>query len=202
MKQCLREGELRAWIDGELPAEQAPVAERHVAECAACAAAYKQIADRAVRVSGWMESLSAEIPGPAAMPGRPAMRASAWVALVALAAALVLAVVLTRPHGHPPVKPPVKAILASQSAPVTVQEVPMPPVTAAVSVPALPVRRAAARRARPAPVQYYMALDEEPIDTGLVMRVALPSGMQADVIVDGDGRARAIRPVSMVKEEQ
>jgi hypothetical protein len=46
-----------------------------------------------------------------------------------------------------------------------------------------------------------MALDEEPIDTGLVMRVALPSGMQADVIVDGDGRARAIRPVQTILKE-
>ena len=94
----------------------------------------------------------------------------------------------------------VKATLAPPPAPVAVQEAPA--AEAVVAAPVLPVRRAAARRARPAPVQYYMALDEEPIDTGLVMRVALASGMQADVIVDGDGRARAIRPISMVKEEQ
>jgi hypothetical protein len=94
----------------------------------------------------------------------------------------------------------VKAMLAPPPSPDAVQEAPA--ATTVVSVPVLPVRRAAARRARPTPVQYYMALDEEPIDTGVVMRVALPSGMQADVIVDGDGRARAIRPISVVKEEQ
>ena len=69
MKQCLREGELRAWLDGELPAEQVAAAERHVAECAGCAAAYKQVADRAALVAGWMESLSADIPAPAAARG-------------------------------------------------------------------------------------------------------------------------------------
>ncbi len=199
MKQCLREGELRAWLDGELPAEQVPAAERHVAECAACATAYRQVADRAARVSGWLESLSAEIPAPVAVPRLAARRAAAWLAVAALAAALVLAVVLARPHGRQPVKLPVKAMLAPPPSPDAVQEAPA--ATAVVSVPVLPVRRAAARRARP-PVQYYMALDEEPIDTGVVLRVALPSGMQADVIVDGDGRARAIRPISVVKEEQ
>ncbi len=200
MKQCLREGELRAWLDGELPAEQVAAAERHVAECAGCAAAYKQVADRAALVAGWMESLSADIPAPAAAPRVAAGRAAAWIAVAALAAALVLAVVLSGPHGRGPVQAPVKATLAPPPAPVAVQEAPA--AEAVVAAPVLPVRRAAARRARPAPVQYYMALDEEPIDTGLVMRVALASGMQADVIVDGDGRARAIRPISMVKEEQ
>jgi anti-sigma factor RsiW len=204
MKHCLREGELRAWLDGELPAEQVSAAERHVAECAGCAAAYKQLADRAALVAGWMESLSADIPGPAAVrgsaAGSTAGRAAAWVAVAAIAAALVLAAILFRPHGQPPVKPTVKAVLAETPAPVEVQEAPA--ATAVVSLPAGAARRASARRARPIPVQYYMALDEEPIDTGMVMRVALPSGMQADVIVDGDGRARAIRPISLVKEEQ
>ncbi|MDR3701750.1 MAG: zf-HC2 domain-containing protein [Candidatus Sulfopaludibacter sp.] len=196
MKQCLREGELRAWLDGELPAEQVSAAERHVAECAECAARHRQVADRAALVSGWMESLSAGIPGPVAMPRRPARRAAVWVAVSAIAAGLILAAVLSRPQG----RTPVKAALAQPPASVAVQE--PPAATAVVSVPVLPVRRAPARRARTAPVQYYMALDEEPIDTGLVMRVALPSGLQADVIVDGDGRARAIRPISVVKEEQ
>jgi hypothetical protein len=70
-----------------------------------------------------------------------------------------------------------------------------------VAIPAPRVRRPRIQTVSQSPVQYYMALDEEPIDTGLVMRVALPSGMQADVIVDGDGRARAIRPVSTILKE-
>jgi hypothetical protein len=41
---------------------------------------------------------------------------------------------------------------------------------------------------------YYLALDDEPIETGVVMRVALgPAEVPADVIFDQEGRARAIR---------
>jgi hypothetical protein len=44
---------------------------------------------------------------------------------------------------------------------------------------------------------YFLALDDEPIETGIVMRVASPSGdFQADVIVGPDGRAHAIRIVN------
>jgi hypothetical protein len=48
------------------------------------------------------------------------------------------------------------------------------------------------------PTEYFLALDDDPIDMGVVMRVALDTGdaVQADVIFDADGRARAIRPVS------
>ncbi len=45
-------------------------------------------------------------------------------------------------------------------------------------------------------MQYYLALDDGPIDTGVVMRVAFDgTGMQADVIFDAEGRPRAIRPI-------
>jgi hypothetical protein len=42
----------------------------------------------------------------------------------------------------------------------------------------------------------FVALDDEPIDTGVVVRVAVgPNQVQADVIVGPDGRARAFRLV-------
>ena len=42
-----------------------------------------------------------------------------------------------------------------------------------------------------------MALDDEPIDTGVVMRVALgPAEVPADVVFSPDGRPRAIRLVN------
>jgi anti-sigma factor RsiW len=42
----------------------------------------------------------------------------------------------------------------------------------------------------------FVALDDEPIDTGMVVRVAVgPDQVQADVIVGPDGRARAFRLV-------
>jgi anti-sigma factor RsiW len=53
----------------------------------------------------------------------------------------------------------------------------------------------------PAPVALekgdFVALDNEPIDAGLVVRVSLgPNNVQADVIVSADGRARAYRLVN------
>jgi anti-sigma factor RsiW len=42
----------------------------------------------------------------------------------------------------------------------------------------------------------FVALDDEPIDTGVVVRVAVgPNQVQADVIIGPDGRARAFRLV-------
>jgi hypothetical protein len=58
------------------------------------------------------------------------------------------------------------------------------------------------RRAFPAAPQRatlagFVALDDDPIDAGVVMRVALAEGrMQADVIYSQDGRPRAIRLVN------
>ena len=204
MRQCVEQGELRAWFDRELPAERAAAVEQHLAECAGCAAAYQAVAARAARVTGWMESLSADVPMPAAAPRKPAARPAVWVAVGALAAGLVLAVMFARQPGKAPIKLPVEAVAVPRPQ-VLPREAPMVGdgdrpfrQPAARREP----RRAAASRHEATPVQYYMALDEEPIDTGLVMRVALASGMQADVIVDGDGRARAIRPISVMKEEQ
>ena len=201
MKYCLQEGELRARLDGELPEAQLAAVDQHLAGCPACSAAYGEIAARASRVSEWMESLSADIPAPVVAARRRVSRPAVWAGVAGLAAALLVAIVLSRRPGPAPVKAVVNS--PAPPAPSTVlAEVPPSAVSVPERLPKPPVRRAAARATRPPQVQYYVALDEEPIDTGLVMRVALPSGMQADVIVDGDGRARAIRPVSHTKEPQ
>ncbi|HWC95398.1 MAG TPA: zf-HC2 domain-containing protein [Candidatus Sulfopaludibacter sp.] len=205
MKPCCTEGELRALWDRELPAEQALAAQQHLAECAGCAAAYQALGDRAARVAVWMDALSESVPGAAPLRRRSFGGPAVWItAAAALAAGWMLAVALSRQSAQPPVKalvqpPSVAQPIEPQAPPVT-----LPVTTAAAAVSAPRVHRLPSRSVSPSPVQYYMALDEEPIDTGLVMRVALPSGLQADVIVDGDGRARAIRPVSTVnmKEER
>jgi len=45
---------------------------------------------------------------------------------------------------------------------------------------------------------YYLPLDDEPIETGTVMRVGLANGdVQAELILGPDGRAHAIRMVSV-----
>jgi hypothetical protein len=46
-------------------------------------------------------------------------------------------------------------------------------------------------------VEQFIALDNEPFETGLVVRVALgPDEVQADVVFSPDGRARAYRLVN------
>jgi hypothetical protein len=53
-------------------------------------------------------------------------------------------------------------------------------------------RRTAGQAA--AKVDYYLALDDQPIETGYIMRLDI-GDRQADVIFDGDGNPRAIHPV-------
>jgi hypothetical protein len=83
---------------------------------------------------------------------------------------------------------------------------PSPPPPVAPPQP-LKVKPAIVRRrlpAKPKPrVEYYVALDDEPIEAGVVVRVGFSGGqVPADVIFGPDGRARAIRLVSDVLGEQ
>jgi len=198
MTQCWGEGDLRAFLDGELPVEQAAVVERHLAECAGCAAAYRTLSDRAALVSSLMQELSADVPSAARLPRRMAIHPMWWGAAAALAAGLILAVLLARESFRPPVKAEVQA---PRPAPIAAPLREEPPVTEVAAQQRRRIPRPPVRPARATAVQYYVGLDEEPIETGLVMRVALPSGIQADVIVDGDGRPRAIRPIQAVGKE-
>ena len=66
------------------------------------------------------------------------------------------------------------------------------------------VPRKKAVPSKPQPqLEYYIALDDEPVEAGIVVRVALDGGrVPADVIVGTDGRAHAIRLVSSVTGER
>ena len=185
MTGCLQEGDWRAYLDGELP-DMAGAGE-HLTECAACREVYDEIAGRASRVASLMMDLdAAHVPVVRKAVRRPLR---AWVtAGMALAAALAAAFVLA-----PQRVQTVEAPTIAQRAPEPAAAPPAPPVEVAASVPRAPRARVRPRRAaRP---QYYLALDDQPIETGTVMRVAFESGIQADVIVDSDGRPRAIRAV-------
>jgi hypothetical protein len=46
------------------------------------------------------------------------------------------------------------------------------------------------------PSDPFIALDDEPIESGIVMRVELPGSTPADIVFSPDGRARAVRLVS------
>jgi hypothetical protein len=111
-------------------------------------------------------------------------------AVLALAAAAALAFVLLPKRTEAP-----KPVVAPHVVPV--RPVMQQAATRAVETPEpSPARAKSPRRVKPPNVQYYLALDDEPIDTGVVMRVALDgTGVQADVIFDADGRPRAIRTV-------
>jgi hypothetical protein len=46
-------------------------------------------------------------------------------------------------------------------------------------------------------MDYFVALDDQPIESGVIMRMAIqPGNAQADIVFDPAGRARAIRLVS------
>ena len=186
MTGCLQEGDWRAYLDGELP-DMAGAGE-HLTVCAACREVYEEIAGRASRVASLMMDLEA---APVPMVRKAARRpVRAWVtAGMAVAAALAAAFVLA-PQRVQTVEAPTMA----RRAPEPAAAPPAPPVEVAVSEPKVSRSRVVRPRRAPRP-QYYLALDDQPIETGTVMRVAFESGIQADVIVDSDGRPRAIRAV-------
>lgn len=188
MSQCLREGAWRAYLDGELQSGEAARAAQHLEQCAACAALHREIAERASRVGALMADL-ADVPAPARR-ARPARPRWIWSAAGLAAAALAAAFALAPRTGAPAV--PARAVMAEAPPPPVLE--PGGRVVPAAAVGGIPRPRAARRRAQARP-QYFLSLDEEPIDTGTVMRVSLANGIEADVIVDSEGRPRAIRPI-------
>ncbi|HLH18550.1 MAG TPA: zf-HC2 domain-containing protein [Bryobacteraceae bacterium] len=73
-------------------------------------------------------------------------------------------------------------------------------IAAACALLLLPSRPPAPHRTA-ATLQPFIALDNDPIDTGLVVRVALgPDRIPADIIVGSDGRPHAYRLVSNFSE--
>jgi hypothetical protein len=116
---------------------------------------------------------------------------------VAVAACLALAVYLM-----PNRQPREEALVLPVRVPVAAP----PPVaaTAAAMTPAPvePAERPAPRRARrvrasaPEP-DYFVALDDEPFESGVIMRVDVkPGNVQADIVFGPDGRAHAFRLVN------
>ena len=194
MTQCWPEGALRAYLDGELPAEDMQRVAAHLGDCTVCDGLCRELAARAAHVSALMELLPE---WGAAMPRAaiPAGRRANWIAIaVALAAGLALTAYLL-PDRHPR-----EAVVRPAPAPA-----PAPPpvaVTVAAVTPALVAEPPAQRRPRrvrptaPEPA-YFVALDDEPFESGVIMRVAVkPGNAQADIVFGPDGRAHAFRLVN------
>jgi hypothetical protein len=114
-------------------------------------------------------------------------------AFLTLAATAALAFVLLPKRAEAP-----KPVATPHAAPVrpAIQQAEMPSGASPGLASPSRLRAKSPKRVKPPEVQYYLALDDEPIDTGMVMRVALDgTGIQADVIFDAEGRARAIRTI-------
>lgn len=195
MTGCWSQGELRAWLDGELPARDMELVAVHIKECADCRGVYNLVSSRAARVSALLESLP-EMSGPVKLPRISRGARPLWAVTTAagIAAAVALAVLLT-PWQHAPLSQPKASEAVSKAAPAR-------PV---LKPPPVQVKPAIIRKrvpAKPQPwVEDYVALDNEPIESGVVVRVNLDTGVNgaqipADVIVGPDGRARAIRLVT------
>jgi anti-sigma factor RsiW len=190
MSECWDEGGLRAYFDRELPPEDLSRIAAHIGACAECHARYNELAARAARVSSMMSALGAA----ARMPAATTAPSHRWVlpmaaAALALAAGVAMAFILVPKHPAPQ-----RPVAAPQ---VRRIERPIQAEAPPTAAPAKAVRAKSARHPKPPETDYYLALDDEPIDTGLVMRVALDgaAAVQADVIFDAEGRPRAIRPV-------
>jgi len=200
MKECWSDGELRAHLDGELAAADAERLSAHLEQCTRCAGRASLLAQRAAQVASVMAELAEPEPAwyrPPAEVVRNANRRPvllAWAA-AALAAGVALGILVTPKRTQ-------KAAVIAPAPPPAVEDVKAPPVEAAIELPAHPKPPAAVpaprhNRKTPAPREYFLALDDEPVETGMVMRVGTAdSRVQADILLGPDGRAHAIRLVN------
>jgi len=214
MNQCWPDGVLRAFLDRELPAADLSRISAHLKECARCSERSRELAARAERVQGMLQGLAEPAAGDPLPFARPIpmpvqrRRTSRWVAgaAAALAAGWAAMALFAPKPVHAPLESPVEhraAVEKPAVAGVPAPSVPVPAVTA--RLPVQPSRRELPRRAAPtvpaapprATLAGFVALDDDPIEAGVVMRVALPDGrMQADVLYSQDGRPRAFRLVN------
>lgn len=194
MTGCWSQGELRAWLDRELPSRDIELVAAHIKECAECREVCDVVSSRAARVGALLDSLP-EMSGPGKLPQIARGARPLWPVTAAAGIAAALAVTLLAPWQHAPLPQPKAPQAVSKAAPS--QAVPKPPP--------MQVKPAIIRKrvpAKPKPrLEDYVALDNDPIETGVVVRVNLDTGVNgaqipADVIVGPDGRARAIRLVT------
>jgi len=199
MTQCWSEGELRAYLDRELPTEDMQRVAAHLGDCTVCDGLCTELAGRAAHVSALLEMLPEwTAAAPRTTSVKRVLRPN-WVAIaVAVAACLALAAYLM-PNRHPREE----ALVLPAPAPAAVPP-PVSVATAAAMAPAAVevVERHAPRRARrvrataPEPA-YFVALDDEPFESGVIMRVDVkPGNVQADIVFGPDGRAHAFRLVN------
>ena len=205
MKECWSEGELRAYLDRELPPEDMERVAAHLEVCSECGDLWAELAGRAARVAALMNALPE--PDRTVSIGRVPRRAKAatwrWAGAAAALAAGLAAGFLAIPKRQTQVT----VVLPAPAAPAAVGaqaddpiEPQVPRVMTAASRPGRARQAHPVRRQMPSEVRSsddFVSLDDEPISTGVVLRVELgPKGIPADVIFGSDGRPHAIRLVN------
>jgi len=197
MTHCWPEGALRAYLDGELSPEDMKSVAAHLAECEDCERLHSELSVRSSYVTNLMDALVEPMPARARRPTAQSHVSWRWTTVaVALAAGLAIAAYFVPKPEAPrtPVAQTPKPEPEPEPSPVPVLQ-PEAPVRTIVRG-----RQASLAAARPsraaAPVEHFIALDDEPIESGIVMRVTLPGSTPADIVFSPDGRARAIRLVN------
>ncbi len=196
---CLDEGTLQAYLDGE-----SLEAAAHLESCADCRTRLAAMEAASARVNQLLDLLA---PGDLAV-GRVAPRAVKrtvvrwpWVAGAAAALAASLALFFgsaPAPQALSQASPPIAR------APAELALSPSPRVQPAAIRAAAVKRRPIAPRPKPRPAsQEFTAFDDaEPMQMGMVVRVMLPVSdpsltgsheVAADLVIGEDGRARAFR---------
>ncbi len=216
MTACMTEGDLRAFLDGELRPPEALSTSRHLLSCPRCRDHIERLRTRATNVSLLMDSLET-----GAVEFRPDCadvfariqyqapdRLTQWaIPWAAVGAAGMLTLFLAARALTPTRNVAPEPAVVRRAAPAS-EQIPEAPVSLSLSLPVTktpdPKHPAGFQEAR---TDYFLELDDgEPIQMGFVVRMSLPAlvlspwepmenaeEMQADVIVDEGGRARAIR---------
>jgi anti-sigma factor RsiW len=101
MKRCETEGDLRAYLDRELPGQDRDRVAAHLAECGECDARFREISARAERVAPALSALADGIAPVRVKPMAPKVRLwPRWAAAAGVAAGLALLV--APPRAIPP----------------------------------------------------------------------------------------------------
>jgi hypothetical protein len=193
---CEFSGKLIAWLDRELPAEEASEIERHLEACSEC----RSDVDEYKRVSGEFDAYCEET-----LASSERRKASPWTAVAAAAGATAALAALFLVWSRPRVQRPVPfrspaAVTASQPAIEHAALETAPPASRIHRRQAKPVRIQSVKSA-PGPRQTAYVLPEEPMiqiafpADEMFPPGAVPEGMHfvADVTISPDGSAERLR---------
>jgi hypothetical protein len=182
---CDRQAKLVAWLDGELPGDEAGAIEAHVRECQVCRSrmiAYQKVSED---FHLYCDAVFEEGSKPRTLP---------WIPVVATAAAAVIIsfVVYSRTRVVPP-SAAVSPVVSVQSAPVPapVSAIESAPGMAARHKPAPPPRKPRAPQWEPGETSVEIAIPAESI----FAPGAMPEGMRliGELRIGPDGSVRQVR---------